>query len=347
MPIRLAHISDLHIACPPDSDPEGEVAYFEALAKRALPVAVATAVITALAHPRTREAVLDGLNSARGRVAEIDRTKIGLILAGLGAAGVTLAIVYRRKLMQLWLSLRGANQRVRARLLEDLANRSVDHVVISGDMTNVASRDEFNHARAFVHELQGAARGASITLVPGNHDVGDSHPRDGVPDLGLFHETFGDWLGPGHRYPHLQQVERLSIVGLNSCTPGKGFGTRGRIGAQQLGEVDRLLASADPGPRVLVLHHHLRRRTLIDPGMPPLDDASDLLDLAGRLDVCLVLHGHQHTLYEDEKSPLPLVCAGSTTLGGGGRKSKPGYRIFEIGDDGALASKPDVIRLER
>ena len=133
---------------------------------------------------------------------------------------------------------------------------------------------------------------------------------------------------------------------MNSCTPGKGFGTRGCIGQEQLAELEVLLAGAESGPRVLVLHHHLRRRGRLDPGMPPLDDASELLDIARRHDVRLILHGHQHTLYRDEDASLPMACAGSTTLGGERRRSRPGYRIFELEDDGGVPAIPEVIGLD-
>ena len=346
MTIRVAHISDLHIARSPGTDPEGEIAYFEVFVKRALPVAASVVVIGYLARPRVREAVLELLESARDRVGEVDRVKFAAVVGGLTAAGAALAYAYRRELMHLWLSLRRDNGRVRERLLRDLATRAVDHVVISGDMTNVASPDEFKHAREFVDELRGATRGVGITLVPGNHDVQDSHPQDGVPDLGLFNEEFGDLFNAGVLYPNLQQVGPLTIVGLNSCTLGEGFGIRGCIGDRQREKLDALLMRAEGGPKALVLHHHMRRRSPLDRSLPPLDDADELLDIARERGVRLVFHGHKHTLYEDETTDIPLVCAGSTTLGGGGWRSRPGYRVFGIENSGDLGQVPEVIRLD-
>ena len=87
MPVRIAHISDLHIARPPNSDPDSEVTYFEAFMTRALPAALASGVVAALAHPRTRAAILDLMSAARDKAEEIDWGKLALVLAGVGAIG--------------------------------------------------------------------------------------------------------------------------------------------------------------------------------------------------------------------------------------------------------------------
>ena len=345
MTVRVAHLSDLHIARPPDSDAESEITYFEAFITRALPAALAGGLLASLAHPRTREALLDLMAEARDKAEEIDWGKVALVLAGVGAVGAAVGFIYRRKLMQFFLSMRKDNHVVRDRLLRDLSTRRIDHLVISGDLTNVASPEEFRHARAFVDELSEATGGAGIALVPGNHDVQDSEPLDGKPDLGLFNQTFGDLIGPEPRFPHVGRVGPLCIVGLNSCTSGEGFGTRGRIGESQRSRLERALQGLDRGPKALVLHHHLRKRKLFEPGMPPLEDAAELLDLSRSHDVRIVFHGHQHTLYSDEEARLPLMCAGSTTLGSGGWRTRPEYRVFSFDDGGTLGEAPEVIEL--
>jgi hypothetical protein len=83
------------------------------------------------------------------------------------------------------------------------------------------------------------------------------------------------------------------------------------LGPDQLGRLDEHLSSLEPGPRMVGLHHHLRKKGL-EPGMPPLEDAAELLAICRRHDVGWILHGHKHESYCHSVGPIEVRCAGST-----------------------------------
>ena len=53
------------------------------------------------------------------------------------------------------------------RLLEDILEQNVDHVVITGDVTNLALESEFERVAAYLRLLWDYQH---VSLVPGNHD---------------------------------------------------------------------------------------------------------------------------------------------------------------------------------
>ncbi|HEX7703182.1 MAG TPA: metallophosphoesterase, partial [Kofleriaceae bacterium] len=66
-------------------------------------------------------------------------------------------------------------------MIADLNAEGVEHVLCTGDVTNLALRQEFEFARAMFDQL--AAGPQNVTVIPGNHDA---YVAEGV---GLFAET--------------------------------------------------------------------------------------------------------------------------------------------------------------
>ena len=54
------------------------------------------------------------------------------------------------------------------RLVADLHAQAPDHIVVTGDLTNIAMREEFENARLWLEALGPPAR---VTAIPGNHDA--------------------------------------------------------------------------------------------------------------------------------------------------------------------------------
>jgi len=53
-------------------------------------------------------------------------------------------------------------------LVEDLRRARPDHIVVTGDITNISLPDEFTRGAAW---LRGLADAADLTVIPGNHDA--------------------------------------------------------------------------------------------------------------------------------------------------------------------------------
>ena len=57
---------------------------------------------------------------------------------------------------------------VRDALLADIEKHEINHVIITGDITNSGSAREFKKAKLFVDKL---SNGRRVSIIPGNHDI--------------------------------------------------------------------------------------------------------------------------------------------------------------------------------
>lgn len=212
--------------------------------------------------------------------------------------------------------------------------RTVDHLVVSGDLTAYAMESEFQGAREALS--QWADHPARLTVIPGNHDRYTPAALHGR----LFEKYFGGLIAsdlPEYAvedgFPFVRLLgERDAVIGLCSArvpaVPGFSFGT---IGKKQLEALAGLVQ--DPrlaGRAVLVAVHHAPFKEDGSPDKPlhGLTDAKALLALlpGGRF---AVLHGHIHHRYHHPAGAhRPHVFgAGSSTQAG-----REGYWIIETRD---------------
>ena len=118
-----------------------------------------------------------------------------------------------------------------------------DLLVLSGDITQRARRDEFRAARAFVDRL-----GAPLLAIPGNHDIPLFDLRARLFDPYARHcEAFGDELEPEHA------SRELLVLCVNTTRPWRH--KNGQVSAQQIERVAQRLARAGADQlRVVVVH---------------------------------------------------------------------------------------------
>jgi 3',5'-cyclic AMP phosphodiesterase CpdA len=183
------------------------------------------------------------------------------------------------------------------RLVADLGRQSLDHIVVSGDLVNIGLPAEIAAARLW---LQGVGPPHHVSAVPGNHDIysGIAHDpgvarwADYMTGDGGDARTFDSRSG----FPFLRQVGGgLALVGVNSAIETAPFVARGRVGAAQLGKLDRLLRELGAKGlfRLVVIHHPPL------PGQAPrrraLSDAAEFAAMLSDAGAELVIHGHNHT----------------------------------------------------
>ncbi len=165
-----------------------------------------------------------------------------------------------------------------------------DVVVLSGDITQRATRVQFAAARRFVERLA-----TPVLAIPGNHDVPlfDVLARVTRP-YRHYREAFGDELEPVHASAD------LLVQGLNTTRWWRH--TNGEISDEQIRRVAARVASATPGQlRVIVVHQPVA-----------VHSSGDVHDLVRRHAVAvpcwaeagadLVMGGHIHLPYV---MPLP------------------------------------------
>ncbi|MFH0900474.1 MAG: metallophosphoesterase [Pseudomonadota bacterium] len=188
-------------------------------------------------------------------------------------------------------------------MVEELSAEAIDHILCTGDVTNLALDAEFDRGRACLDRL--AAIPIGITCVPGNHDV---YVRKVV---GRFEELFAPYCAGDPQWqwsardlwPIVRVHGRLAIVGLSSCLPTAWFTAHGCVGSAQLERLETVLADPrlESRFRVLLLHHPPagKRASTRFRGLRDYRELSSILERTG---VELVLHGHEHLEMEESLS---------------------------------------------
>jgi 3',5'-cyclic AMP phosphodiesterase CpdA len=218
-------------------------------------------------------------------------------------------------------------------LREDLRAQAVDHLALTGDLSNISIEAEWRSALRWLAAL--GAPSEAVTVIPGNHDTYVQQ----VVDSGVFERLFAryqtrDVEASGESYPFVRVRGDVALVAVTSCVATGDLGAWGEMGAAQLTRLERTLAApALAGKtRVLLIHHP---PVAIKPGeQRNLRDRAALADVLARAGAELVLHGHDH---DDERATLtgpggakiPVVGAGSASYAGAAnRRSR--YNVYEI-----------------
>jgi 3',5'-cyclic AMP phosphodiesterase CpdA len=182
-------------------------------------------------------------------------------------------------------------------------------VVISGDLTQRAKREQFRQARRFVDRIP-----VPTLVVPGNHDVPMYRVWERVfSPFGAYRAHFSRELEPVYR------DQEMLVVGVNTAYNWTIKG--GRIITRRLREVGELLAAAPSELLKVVVPHHnlvLPRRFAQGRALRNARRAVELFSAAG---VDLVLSGHQHQsyivsseeVYPHGRSPVLILHSGTTT----------------------------------
>jgi len=229
----------------------------------------------------------------------------------------------------------------------DEALRSADHLVVTGDITNLALDSEFDDARQM---LDAAARSVEITVVPGNHDI----YLPSVFRERRFPRFFGQFLQsdlpqfaldlPTGPYPCVKLRGSVAIIALSSGVPRPPFVSAGYVGKAQLAALELVLQHPEVARRMpVVLIHH-----------PPVDERIRLVQLRDglvdgpalhrALDPLargLVLFGHLHVRWRSRQltraGALDVVCASGAALDHPDPAVRAGFNAYEIDEEGGLA----------
>lgn len=231
-----------------------------------------------------------------------------------------------------------------------LAKASVDHVVITGDVSNLALETEFEAVRRILDEELGLPPSA-ISIVPGNHDV---YTRGAARDqrFARFFERYMTSDLPEHRTSHaggMFPVVKLrgpaAIIGLSTALPRPPFVAAGRLGDAQLAKLERILESPEVRMRtpVILLHHPVHNPlTWLKTQLEGLADAERLSRMLAPLERGLVLHGHLHRRLHrtlpTARGHIDVVGATSASLVHESAERMAGFNLYEIAEDGPIAT---------
>ncbi len=251
-----------------------------------------------------------------------------------------------------WANTRLRRKRVyRRRYLEavlDAASRA-DHLVVTGDVTNLALEGEYREALSLFDCRSGTAE---ISMVPGNHDlylpsIGregrferhfGSFVRSDVPELGV--------AVPAGVYPFVRLRGPAAIIGLSSAVPRPPFIAAGYMGHGQLQALKAILEHPEVARRVpVILVHHppVDSRNRLLRLRDGLADAASLRHVLVTLPRGLVLFGHLHTRVRYRFGALEVACASGAALDHPDDSIRAGYNLYELDEGGVAGMEAHVI----
>jgi 3',5'-cyclic AMP phosphodiesterase CpdA len=236
----------------------------------------------------------------------------------------------------------------------EIRRRNVDHVAITGDLTNLALETEFAAVDRLLDEELGLSPD-QVSVVPGNHDL---YTRGSMTSR-RFATTFARYLVsdlpelaidlPAGPYPCVKLREGAAIIGLSSAVPRPPMVAAGVLGAPQLAALARVLAHPEVKKRtpVILLHHPAHNPpSRVKAMVEGLHDAALLWTALEELPEGLVLHGHLHRRVEralpTRRGSLRAVGATSASLEHELEARMAGFNLYEIDAQGIRAVTSEV-----
>ena len=242
-------------------------------------------------------------------------------------------------------------------MIDDLNAQRFDHVLCTGDVTNLALEQEFKFARGMFDRLAGGPE--HVTVIPGNHDA---YVAEGIAHFATvfddYHRTDSAWTwtdadrDPADpdddlRWPIVRIRAELALVGITTSRATPWFTAYGRVGAGQLARLRKALSDPRLADKLrLVGIHHPPAGKRAQNKIRGLRDHDAFAQVIAEVGADLIVHGHEHQdmseLLPGPDGPIPVRGIASGTY----HHNKPDriarYRVFEI-DRGKIVS--DYVRV--
>ena len=197
----------------------------------------------------------------------------------------------------------------RAKLMvERIQKMDWDHLVISGDITQLSLEREFSLAREILDPL--LVKTERVSVIPGNHDRYDcnKHGTD------LFNKYFGDFFGTNEL--HVSKInQEWVLVGWDSAHPNDWRTAAGTVKSSTIRATEKLIDSFPDQTNFIVVNHY----PLTFPEEWKFERSHELYNLVPvrnwilqNPQIRLYLHGHIHLnwfhrLHRDSAPELLLV----------------------------------------
>lgn len=224
-------------------------------------------------------------------------------------------------------------------MMRDLNEQKVDHILVTGDVTNLALDEEFRFARELFEKLDLGSE--QITVLPGNHDAyvqaGATHFKTHFSEFFSSDSEFQN--STGESWPCIRRRGPISIFGLSTSLQTPWFTAYGVIGDEQLERLRiALLDERFADTRRVVAIHHSPAEPRARSRVRGLRDRHKLYKILEETGAELILHGHEHLDLSamlpgrDGEVPVRGIQSGTYDSGEGALHRRARYRIYEIAD---------------
>ncbi|MDR4495295.1 MAG: metallophosphoesterase [Nitrospirales bacterium] len=222
-------------------------------------------------------------------------------------------------------------------LLGSLHQHSLDHIVITGDLTHLGLPQEFQEARLWLDSL---GKIAETTVIPGNHEAYVSTSYEST--LKQWEPYFqSDAPKESHRpgkarshFPSLRIRGPVAFIGLSTACPTAPFLATGSLDVQQLEDLTGILRSLQSQTvfKVLLIHHPPLSHTVR--WRKRLTNTDQLHEVLSRFPVDLILHGHSHKcaleFLSTRENRTPIIGVPSASAKGEKSGDESQYCLFHL-----------------
>jgi 3',5'-cyclic AMP phosphodiesterase CpdA len=240
-------------------------------------------------------------------------------------------------------------------MIVDLNAQGIDHILCTGDVTNLALEKEFRFARERFDRIALGPR--EVTVLPGNHDA---YVAEGI---GLFAALFADYAttDPGWEFTDADRADEhddlhwpivrvrgeLALVGVSTSRATPWFTAYGRVGPGQLARLSRVLVDPRLAGKVRVVAiHHPPAGKRAQSRIRGLRDHEDFAAVIRQAGAELVVHGHEHRDMTESlpgpDGPVAIRGVPSGTYEHDDPARTARYRIFEIAN-GRIVSESERV----
>jgi len=234
-------------------------------------------------------------------------------------------------------------------ILKYCSDNDVDHLFITGDLTDNASEINLNIFKKSLTYF-GYEKSNKLSVIVGNHDIfGGLQKADEIfsfPDKcrktdynskiksfnQIFKNSFSDCIyeGTSNSYPYAKIVGDALIIGINSnaeySSISNPFASNGEVSIEQFTEVAKILNEFGNfvKHKIILIHHHFNK-IKNDSGFSSaglwqnierqtmrLKKKKRLYSLFQEYGIDLILHGHLHITQQYEKRGLKFINAGGS-----------------------------------
>lgn len=221
------------------------------------------------------------------------------------------------------------------RLVDDIIDENPDHVICTGDISNLALDSEFEKAKNILQLIGGYRK---LSVIPGNHD----YYTAGAVRSRRFESYFFPYMFKHfsdldvNLYPYIKEVGNVVIAGLCSAINTLPLLAYGRIDHKQIGKLIEQLSKPryDNKFKILIFHHNLHKRNYVDDILDGLVNKKEIFNLIRELKPDMVLYGHDHDYHnfvvENAGKKTYIFCNGSSTRIDEDNNKVARYNIYTI-----------------
>ena len=228
-------------------------------------------------------------------------------------------------------------------MIEDLNTQGIEHVLCTGDVTNLALEQEFHFARERFDRLAGGPE--HVTVIPGNHD---SYVAEGIAHFDAIFEPYCR-ADPGWEWPESERLDEsddlrwpmvrvrgeLALIGVSTSRATPWFTAYGRVGEGQLARLAKALVDERlAGKARVVAIHHPPAGKRAQSKIRGLRDHEDFARVIAATGADLVVHGHEHRCMEEKLAgpagEIRVKGVASGTYEHDDPERTARYRVYEI-----------------